>query len=188
MNEKLYEMLEANPVIAAVKNIENYDIATSSNCDIIFLMCGNIFNLEKLVSVAKESGKIIFIHVDLIDGFSRDAVALEYICKTIKPHGIISTKSSQIKIAKYLGLLTVQRMFIVDSMSIETAIKSSTMLSPDAVEIMPGVMPKIIGKLSNQMKVPLIAGGLIKEKEDVINALNCGAMGVSTTAPEIWSV
>ena len=40
---------------------------------------------------------MIFIHVDLLDGFSKDAVALKYIYDEIKPDGIISTKNSQLK-------------------------------------------------------------------------------------------
>ncbi len=188
MKELFYSKLETNPVIAAVKNVESFDVAVKSPCEIVFLMCGNILNLKNFVEMAHENGKMIFIHIDLVEGFSRDAVALEYISREIKPDGIISTKNSQIKIAKELNLLTVQRIFIIDSLSIETAIKSSALLCPDAVEIMPGIMPSIIAKLSEESNVPLIAGGLIKTKEDIIGALNSGAAGVSTTFNSIWSV
>ena len=51
---------------------------------------------------------------------------------------------------------------------------------------LPGVMPKIIRKLASEMEVPLIAGGLITDKEDVINALSAGALAVSTTLSDIW--
>ena len=47
-------------------------------------------------------------------------------------------------------------------------------------------MPKIIRKLASEMEVPLIAGGLITDKEDVINALSAGALAVSTTLSDIW--
>ena len=48
---------------------------------------------------------------------------------------------------------------------------------------MPGIMPKILRELSSELETPLIAGGLITQKEDVISALNAGALGVSTTNP-----
>ncbi|MGL5578401.1 MAG: glycerol-3-phosphate responsive antiterminator, partial [Fusobacteriaceae bacterium] len=55
----------------------------------------------------------------------------------------------------------------------------------DAVEILPGVMPKIIKKLSEEIDTPLIAGGLISDIEDIEIALNSGAIAVSTTKIDI---
>lgn len=186
MNNSLAAKMKNNPVIAGVKDIYSFDDALNSDCDIIFLLCGSIFNIKDFVCKAKEKNKLIFIHVDLLEGFSKDTVALKYIYDEIKPDGIISTKNSQLKAAKSLGFLTVQRVFIIDSLSISTAIKASQMINPDAIEIMPGIMPKIIKKLSDELEVPVIAGGLISEKDEVINAIKSGALGVSTTAKEIW--
>lgn len=186
MNNSLAEKMRKNPIIAGVKDINKFDDALNSDCDIIFLLCGSIFNIKDFVSKAKEKNKMIFIHVDLLDGFSKDAVALKYIYDEIKPDGIISTKNSQLKASKSLGFLTVQRIFIIDSLSISTAIKASQMINPDAIEIMPGIMPKITKKMSEELDVPVIVGGLISEKEEVENALRSGALGVSTTAKEIW--
>ena len=53
---------------------------------------------------------------------------------------------------------------------------------------MPGLMPKIIKKISSQTNIPIITGGLIKEKEDIINAINAGALSVSTTEVELWDI
>ena len=131
-------------------------------------------------------GKMIFIHIDLIDGFSRDATALSYIYEEIRPDGIISTKNSQLKTAKQLGLLTVQRLFIIDSLAIETTVKASVSINPDAIEIMPGIMPRITKKLSSQLDIPVIVGGLISEKDDIKNALESGAKGVSTSDADLW--
>ena len=186
MKENFTEKLKTNPVIAAVKDTEKLEDALNSECEVVFLLCGNIFNLKSIVEKAKKKGKIIFIHVDLIDGFSRDATALSYIYEEIRPDGIISTKNSQLKTAKQLGLLTVQRLFIIDSLSIDTTVKASVSINPDAIEIMPGIMPRITRKLSSQLDVPVIAGGLISEKDDIKNALESGAKGVSTSDTSLW--
>lgn len=186
MKETFTKKLKFNPVIAAVKDVEKLDGALESDCEIIFLLCGNIFNLKAIVEKAKKMGKMIFIHIDLIDGFSRDATALSYIYEEIRPDGIISTKNSQLKTAKQLGLLTVQRLFIIDSLSIETTVKASVSINPDAIEIMPGIMPRITKKLSSQLDIPVIVGGLISEKDDIKNALESGAKGVSTSYADLW--
>ncbi|MCM1363829.1 MAG: glycerol-3-phosphate responsive antiterminator [Faecalibacterium sp.] len=188
MKEIFAKKMKSNPIIAAVKDINNIDDAINSECEIIFLLCGNIFNLEEIVKKVREKGKLIFIHVDLIDGFSRDATALKYIHEKIKPDGIISTKNNQLKTAKELGMLTVQRLFIIDSLSIDSTVKSSSIVNPDAIEIMPGIMPRITKQLSTKLAVPVIVGGLISEKSDIINAVENGALGISTSSKAIWSM
>lgn len=188
MKNEFSVKMKNKPIVAGVKNLENLDDALKSDCEIIFLLCGTIFDIKDTVEKAKKAGKMIFIHVDLIDGFSKDATALKYISSEIRPDGIISTKNNQLKVAKSLGLLTIQRVFIIDSLSIDTAIKASQMINPDAIEIMPGIMPRIISKLSSELDVPVIVGGLVREENDVKVALECGALGVSTSSKEIWGL
>lgn len=186
MKESFTGNMGQNPVIAAVKSEDKLSAAVESDCKIVFILCGSIFNLKEMVDRAKGAGKTVFIHVDLIEGFSRDAVALTYINEKIHPDGIISTKNSQLKAAKQMGLLTVQRLFIVDSMSIETTVKAAQSAMPDAVEVMPGIMPVIIERLSAMIDIPLIAGGLISDKNDVEQAVKSGAKGVSTSDVHLW--
>lgn len=188
MENKFHERMDNSPVIAAVKNMEMLENAVNSPCEIIFMLSGDIFNLADAVKRAHENGKMIFIHIDLIEGFSRDAVALRYIHENISPDGIISTKAGLIKIAKEMGMLTVRRFFIIDSLSLDNVVNATIAEKSDAIEIMPGVMPKIISKLKKKIKTPMIAGGLISEKEDIIGALQAGANGVSTTAENVWNL
>ena len=49
-------------------------------------------------------------------------------------------------------------------------------------------MPKIIKRIDQAVKIPVITGGLIDEKEDIINALAAGAMGISTTDKHLWNI
>ncbi len=186
MKETFARLMKSEPVIATVKDLDNLDSAIDSKCTVIFLLCGNIFNLKSIVDRVHEKKKMIFIHVDLIEGFSRDAMALKYIHEQIEPDGIISTKNNQLKAAKELGMLTVQRLFIIDSLSIQTTVKTSALIKPDAIEIMPGIMPKITKRLSEIIEVPVIVGGLINEKEDIERAIESGALGVSTSCRELW--
>lgn len=186
MKKIFSDRMKENPIIAGVKDLSNLDEALRSDCKIVFLLCGTIFNLKEITTKIRESGKLVFIHVDLVEGFSKDATALKYISEEIRPDGIISTKNSQLKVAKSLGLLTVQRIFIIDSLSIDTAVKTSQMIEPDAIEIMPGIMPRITKRLSTSLDVPVIVGGLISEEDEILNALSNGALGVSTSCKNLW--
>ncbi len=188
MDSQFLDRIMNNPVIAAVSGEEMLDPAVQSPCDVIFLLSGSIFNLKEMVDRCKAQDKCILVHIDLLEGFSKDAVALRYIHEKIRPDGIITTKSSLVKAAKELDIFAIQRLFILDSLSMETGIKSIRSVKPDAIEIMPGVMPKVIGLIHHQTSIPLIAGGLIADKEDVINVLKAGAVGVSTSNKAIWDM
>ena len=83
-------------------------------------------------------------------------------------------------------MLAVQRFFMLDSIALVNIEKRLSFEAADAVEILPGAMPKVIRRLAAIVRKPVIAGGLISDKEDVLNALGAGAMAVSSSNPEVW--
>lgn len=188
MKQSFYESVQQNPIIAAVSDPEKLDRAIDSPADIIFLLGGTIINLMEKINRVKAAEKQVYVHLDLLEGFSRDAMALRYIHEAFQPHGVITTKSNLIKAAKDMNIFAIQRIFVLDSLSLETAVKSIRSNKPDAVEIMPGIMPKVIRRIRQETKATLIAGGLIEEKEDVIESLKAGSSAVSSSNEEIWSM
>jgi len=188
LKDTFFQRIQNNPIIAAVNDVTCLDEAIDSPADIVFMLTGNIFNLAEMVERVKAADMQIYIHLDLMEGFSRDAMAMRYIGERIQPHGIITTKSNLIKIAREMNIFAIQRLFILDSLSLETGIKSIRTNRPDAVEILPGIMPKVIRQMRTETKTAVIAGGLINDKEDVIESLKAGAIGVSSSNRAIWSL
>lgn len=184
--DKVIEKIEENPVIAAVREEEDTDDAAASHVTTVFLLHADIFNIKYLVDKIKTHGKNVFIHIDFLEGIGRDHRAIDYIAEVINPDGIITTRSSHIKYAKEKGIFTIQRFFLVDSQSYETAIRTVQSVQPDMIEVMPAVMPGIVKKICKDVSLPVIAGGLIDSKEDIIGILRSGALGVSTGKKELW--
>ncbi len=85
-------------------------------------------------------------------------------------------------------MYTVMRFFILDSMAFENIEKQLAVVRPDFIEILPGVMPKIIQKICRMVRTQVIAGGLITDKEDIVAALNAGAFSVSSTNQDVWGM
>jgi glycerol uptake operon antiterminator len=141
-----------------------------------------------LVERIKSADKSAFIHIDFLEGIGRDAKAIDYIIQVIQPDGIISTKSSHIKIAKEKGMFTIQRFFLIDNKSYEMATNSVKSIQPDMIEIMPGVMPGIIDRITRQLSIPVIAGGLISSKQDIMEVLKAGALAASTGKKDLWEL
>ena len=83
--------------------------------------------------------------------------------------------------------MTVHRCFLLDSKSLDSFLKQLPAVGADCVEVLPGAMPKVIRRIVAAVKVPVIAGGLISDKDDAITALEAGADGISTTCREVWN-
>lgn len=181
--DKIMDCLECNPVIAAVQH-KGFDEALQSPAQIIFHLGVDLLSVNDQIRQAHESGKFIFIHLDLAEGIGKDRIGVQYLAKC-GADGIISTKSQLIRYAKEQGLVTVQRFFALDSKgmdSIEDVLKNT---NPHLMEIMPGVISKAISRFSKG-HIPVIAGGLIETKNEVTDALRCGAAAVSTGQSILW--
>ena len=183
----LLEVIADSPVIAAVKDEEGLEKSLRTDCRIIFILYGNICSLTTIVERVKNRDKLAIVHADLVQGLSAKIEAIDYIKNNTKADGILSTKGNLVKHAADIGLMGILRNFIIDSMAMENVKKQVELAHPDMIEIMPGIMPEIIEKLKNEIKLPLIAGGLISDKKDVIAALSAGADAVSTTKEELWN-
>jgi glycerol uptake operon antiterminator len=187
MEDNMKDLLEINPIIGAIKNDENLEEVVKSDCDIVFLLNGDILTLRKKIEFLHKHNKTVFVHVDMIAGISSSPVIVDYIKSELNLDGIITTKTNIVKRAIELDLKVVQRFFFIDSMSLENAIESLRKVKPQAIEIMPGILPKVIRKMNKVYpNLPIICGGLIDEKEEIINVLSSGAMAVSTTKVEMW--
>lgn len=172
-------------IIAAVRNNEEFNMAIKSNVKIIFDLSPDLLTLSEKVELVHKNGKKLFIHIDLATGIGKDRSGILY-SKNMGVDGIISTRVNIIKIARELGLFTVQRFFIVDSHSIDTTIEAIKSSKPDMIEIMPGVVIKNIKKLKEKLNIPIISGGLVEDAEEVKEALKNGAVLVSTGKKELW--
>jgi len=178
-------LFENRKVCAACRTEEDFNVALDSKVDVIFLLYSNILTVGDFIKKAHQAKKKIFIHMDFSEGIGKDKVGLEYI-KIKGADGILTTKTSMIRPAKELDLITVQRFFIVDSHSVDTAVDTIRMAKPDVVEIMPGVVEKKIKEFAKKVDTPLLAGGLVEFEEDVDNAVKAGAHAVSTANHKLW--
>ena len=186
MREEMLEIIAEFPIIAAVKDEKELKESLMTDCKVIFILFGNICNISEIVEKIKNKDKLAIIHADLVQGLSAKIEAIDYLRLNTKADGIISTKGNLVKYAVEIGLIGILRNFIIDSMAMENVNKQVSLANPDMVEIMPGIMPEIIEKIKSELKLPLIAGGLISEKKDVIAALAAGADAVSTTKIGLW--
>ena len=178
--------LERRPVIAAVRGAQDVRRAADSPAAAAFLLGGSILTREEMTRALHGAGKSVFVHLDLCEGLGKDAAAVEWCARFVQPDGFISTRSQPLRRAGELGLMTIQRIFLVDSGSLTGGMRHLSANPPDFIEVMPGLVPKAIVRLKEELRLPVIAGGMITERREVEEAIRAGALAVSTSAPELW--
>lgn len=179
--------IDMKKVIAAIRSEEEFMSALESSVDTVFHLMPNIITLRKDAEAAHSKGKKMFIHFDFAEGVGKDRYGILY-AKAAGVDGIISTRVNIIRLAREAGMFTVQRFFIVDSRSVDTTVESLKSSKADMIEVMPGVLPKVIENLKKRVNVPIIAGGLIETKQEIGSAMEAGAAAVSTGCEELWEI
>lgn len=186
MKKEFKEALEDSPIIVAVKDDDGLKKCIDSESRVIFVLYGDVLTIPDIVTKIKDAGKLAMVHIDLITGLSSKEITVDFLKKYTKADGIITTKPNLVKRAKELGLYTVLRFFLIDSMAYENIDRQVKVAKPDIIEVLPALMPKIVSKVCKLSPTPVIAGGLVSEKEDVMTLLQAGAISISSTNENVW--
>lgn len=179
----LLDRLERSPVIAAIRD-SKWQAALSSPAEVLFYLEAHLLTVRERVREAHDAGKALFVHLDLAEGIGKDREGLQYLAGC-GVDGIISTRAQIIRMAKDLGLLTVQRFFALDSQGMGSVQEMLRSVNPHFMEIMPGVIPKAISRFASS-GIPVIAGGLIETNAEATAALGSGATAISTGCEALW--
>jgi glycerol uptake operon antiterminator len=182
-------VLRNRPVIAAFRDgIENLRIQELDHTAVLFILGGTIFDLPRIVEQAKRYGKLILVDIDLIKGLGKDAPGIRFLAQESRVDGIITTRSNLIQSAQKEGLVSIQRIFVLDSGSLKGGLSVIGKSKPDAVEVLPGlILPKIMKRIRVKTPIPVIAGGLITQEDEVRDILASGAIGISTTSSRLFT-
>lgn len=187
MRHKLIDLLEQSPVLPAVKDEDTLPRALRCESRVVFLLGGDLLSIRRWIDLTHEAGKQAAVHLDLVGGLAPREVAVDWLQQQ-GADGIISTRPHLIRRGRELGLLSVLRVFAIDSKAVGNLQKETEMVTPDVIEILPGTLPRVIERLSKKIPVPLIAGGLMTDKSDIVSALQAGALCASTSDEELWEV
>jgi len=179
--------LKGKPVITTLVSESDLPelLATSSN--IVFILKADIFSIDRIAQQIKDSGKLAFVHFDLMEGIGKDKTGLMYLADHVGIDGIVTTKANIISEGKKCGLTMIQRMFVFDSVSLDNSLKMMRSAGPEAIEVLPGIVcSRIISRIREELDIPIIAGGLINYISDMEDVLKSGAIGISTSSKELW--
>jgi len=178
-------MLQQNiiPAISSFKMLEKFLRTDMTYC---VLLNFHINHLKMVVEQLHQSGKKCIVHSGMIKGLSSDNAAAEYLIQSLKVEGIISTKPSVIQVAKKNNVISVFRMFLIDSTSFKRGISSFEDCNPDMVELLPAISYQLLDTIQEHIDVPIIGGGMITSKKMISECIEAGMEAVTTSNYEFW--
>ncbi len=185
---KLYHLFHPFSVIASVRNEKEMDEAVRNNVKNVFLVRSSIHDVDWFCMMADENDINLFIYFDMIKGLSQDKEAVQFVVENLNFTGIVSNKAHIVKEAMNFKTFAILTLFLLDSYAIKQGTKILKDLKPDAINIAPGVIPKIVDQFINEVNIPVITSGLITEKEEIRQLLDAGATAVSTSNQELWKL
>lgn len=187
MNKKeILQLIEENPVILGINKESDFGLAAKNESQVVFTLFGAISDISDTVHRLKKIKQLVFVNIDMVDGFSPRNSVVDFLMTT-ELDGIISSKPSILRYAKQQGLFTIHRFFILDSSSWRSISRQLEISQADIINIAPG-WTKIIQWTAERFSTPVISSGLVCDKEIVIENLNAGAIAICTTNHEVWDM
>lgn len=80
MEQRLYEALQSNPIIAAVRDDEGLEACLQADVQTVFVLYGDICGIAGIDRRIKDAGKIAIVHADLITGHCREGDLRRFFC------------------------------------------------------------------------------------------------------------
>ncbi|NLL42743.1 MAG: glycerol-3-phosphate responsive antiterminator [Firmicutes bacterium] len=186
--QSLKEGLARKPIIAGLKGLKEVLRTREAGVKVCFYLTGDIFELRRLAKLCKEQGQMLFAHVDLIGGIAKDGPGMEVLANEVGIDGVLTTKGYLVTAAQKVGMLGIQRLFMLDSEALKTGLRMIQSSQPDAVEILPAlVLPAVRERLSPHELPPMIAGGLVETKDELERIVKPPVLAVSTSRSELWN-
>lgn len=177
-------------IIPSVVDFKFLDKACHTNSPVIFLTKCSIGNLQSVVKKIHEFGKLAFVHLEFVEGFKPDTEGLKLMRNMFKVDGVISTNTRSLLKAKSVGLQTVFRLFLVDSVSYERTIQILKKNKFSGLELLPAINGVAqLDLIEHQISgTPLIAGGFIRTEQMVENVFSTDFVALDTSSNKLWRV
>ena len=183
---KCQHLLEANPVIAAIRNPRDIHAAVDSPCQIVFLLTGNIYNLKPMVDP--------FNHLGNEPGQNLDGIGFD-LARRVKGdihRGRIQKEKPlnghQALFAR-LGDQCVAGRDHAGGANLFPQVADEVMvlrIALEQIKMHKGVFAGCIHEVHKELSLPIITGGFIETEDEVRTCLEAGSLSSSTSHKPLW--
>ena len=175
------------PCCAAIVDKARLEAAMASRAPAIFVLRGNGLDLSDMIRRVHDGGKLIAVHLDLVDGLKADHWGVSWLARS-GVDAVITSHGQLMSVIRNEGAIAIHRLLLSRREHLDTAVTALARSRPDIVEILPGVVLPAIAGLLPKLEVPMLAGGFIRTPLDARAVLAAGAVGVTTSSEGLWDL
>jgi glycerol uptake operon antiterminator len=187
MDMSLGARLQRHPVIATLYGVEQFDDFLKSAAEVAIVANVDLRMLHKVVAALTKAGKYVIVNIDSCDGLSQDKGGVEYLAD-IGVTSLVSTRVATIQRGNRAGLITIQKVFVTDRSTWPRSVKALEQSDPNIVQLMPAPMLSRLSAQDRKVLPPIVASGFVCNEADARDALERGAVAVSTSDAALWDM
>jgi glycerol uptake operon antiterminator len=177
--------LAESPCCAAITSDGHLEAALASRVSALFILRGDGLELRPLVRRVHAAGKLVAVHLDLVDGLRPDRTAIAWLARA-GVDAVISSHGQLMPAVRRERMVGIHRLLLVRHGLLDSGLSAVTRSEADIVEVLPGVILPDVRALLPRLNVPLLAGGFIRTEEEARAARAAGAAGVTTSTESLW--
>ena len=128
----------------------------------------------------------VAVHLDLLDGLESNDAAVRWLAGFPRCAGIITVRHRLVPAIRKQKMLSIIRLFLHDGRLVKRGVSMLQQAKPDAVEVLPAIAATVADEELAALRVPFIAGGLVKDLKALQAVLKSDCKAVSTSKEKLW--
>lgn len=182
-------MISDFEVIPSVRDVRHLDYALSVAQDYVQLTGTHIGNLKQWTARCHQQEKRVLVNHELVAGLGSDKMAFQMLKQLYQVDGLISSNITKIHLVKNMKMKVMYRITLMDSISVDNALKFIKEVKFDAIELRPYYHAiEFLPKFREVWDGKYYAAGFVNTKERVLACKEAGFHGVMTSTKELWSM
>lgn len=174
-------------IIPSVRKLSYLEEALEKEGEYVLLSQPHIGNLKHLADQCHEAGKKVMVNAELVGGLGNDKTAYQMLERMYQVDAVIESSVAKINMMKNLKMERVWRVTLMDSLSVETALRSIENVQCHILELRSGIYAlKYMDLFLEKFQGKIIIGGFMEEEELVEQAEKKGAYAVTTSTRSLW--
>jgi glycerol uptake operon antiterminator len=185
--EEFLDRLAAFPCCPATTTGEQLERALQSRPLVLLILRADGLALGPFIKRVHERGKLVAVHLDLVSGLRSDTAAVEWLAEA-GADAVVSSRGHLMPAIRQRSMTAIQRLLLVRHAQLVAGVASIKRSEPDAVEVLPGIVLPLVKPILPDLGRPLLAGGFVRDPDDVSALLRSGAIAVTTSSEGLWDL
>lgn len=183
---RIAERLVRHPVIASLYGLDMLGSFLAGPGEVAIGANVALAEVDQLVGACSDSDRFLFVNADNCGGLAQDRRGIEHL-RHLGVNGVLSTRGSLVQQANSLGMVTMQKVFVTDRSTLPRSVNSIQQSKPHFTQLMPWPVLSRLSREALDRLGPFVAAGFVQSRDDVAEALACGASAVSTSDSSLWA-